>query len=109
MRVHLVRRWGQHQGGQTVDVGDVQGQWLLDRGFARPVQDEARAAGDSSKPEADGADAGADAGAAVSGTSGKGARRGRSAGARKASGSGVEGRRSRAGASKIESGPDQAG
>lgn len=44
MQVQLVRRWGPYRAGRTVDVGDVQGRWLVQHNFgtaagvASPVQ-----------------------------------------------------------------------
>lgn len=35
MKVTLVRRWGQHQARQTVDVSDSQGAWLVQHNYAK--------------------------------------------------------------------------
>ena len=52
--VKLVRRWGSHQPGETVEVDDVQGQWLLDTSFGvRPGQeDRSRHGGEGVDPNA---------------------------------------------------------
>lgn len=54
MKVNLVRRWGPHRAGMTVEVDDTQGRWLLDHHFAEKA----------------GAEGSASAGAAASGTDG---------------------------------------
>jgi len=55
----LVRRWGSHQPGETVDVDDLQGQWLVDTAFAvRPGQEDRNRHGGSGRvhPGEDGPD-----------------------------------------------------
>lgn len=60
--IKLVRRWGSHQAGETVEVDDAQGQWLLDTSFGvRPGQEEnSRHGGEGVDPRAKGDLAGAD-------------------------------------------------
>lgn len=40
MKIHLVRRWGQHQAGSVVDVKTTQGVWLVRCGFGVKVNPE---------------------------------------------------------------------
>lgn len=39
MNVTLSRRWGQHRAGESVDVSDSQGQWLIQHNYAESAGD----------------------------------------------------------------------
>lgn len=39
MKVSLVRRWGPHRAGKTVEVSDTQGAWLIQHSYASSAGD----------------------------------------------------------------------
>lgn len=54
MRVQLLRRWGSHQAGDTVDVDNTTGHWLLDHALGETSSAPAHQA--AAAPGTDGAD-----------------------------------------------------
>lgn len=56
MNVKLVRRWGNHQPGETVKTDDVQGQWLVDHHFAETAKGTGSATAGAAAPGEDGPD-----------------------------------------------------
>jgi len=44
MKVQLVRRWGSHKAGTTVDVNEREGEWLVARRLGVEVREQERVA-----------------------------------------------------------------
>lgn len=63
MKVKLVRRWGLHKAGESVDVSDSQGAWLIQHSYAASAGDLVAPSQAAAMPGANGPDplAGGDA------------------------------------------------
>jgi hypothetical protein len=51
MKVTLIRRWGPHRAGNTCEVSDTQGAWLIQHSYAEGGPDQAAAAPGGNGPD----------------------------------------------------------